>query len=441
MENSLIGAVKIVHDEMCGGEYRLLADFFRLVGSYVCNCELKPEEGSASFDVVILIKKNLGEQIVRSFQEKYETVIELDPIESMNDNQVKKSYLAKCLSEIYDRKKQKWDNTVALEKEMEILKSISELYVEYGLMQARCSGYYLFAYEDIVREAQQQYVDAYVAMIDMHDTIIGEGVSKYFSFAKLNIAKWLNETCYFLNQSFLLDTKKMMDGAEKLRGEDPSFSNVYILQGLIVEMEPKYRWDAEGYYKNAIMSIGDKPFANYVYYLMGRFCERIKGEWNEAKEYYEKSVKANNYEYRAIYKLAMYHENNGNYDSAVDKYRFILNILQKKIRNNYLQQKEYEFYYKSSYNLGMICEKQGRNAEAIEVYNDIIDMLEGMMSKEKPNRLYEEIFGGNGGRYLECIKEKIFDPGVYRQLIRLYDSLGRSSEADNIRLKLQGMRG
>ena len=122
MENSLIGAVKIVHDEMCGGEYRLLADFFRLVGSYVCNCELKPEEGSASFDVVILIKKNLGEQIVRSFQEKYETVIELDPIESMNDNQVKKSYLAKCLSEIYDRKKQKWDNTVALEKEMEILK-------------------------------------------------------------------------------------------------------------------------------------------------------------------------------------------------------------------------------------------------------------------------------------------------------------------------------
>lgn len=441
MENSLIGAVKIVHDELCGGEYRLLADFFRMVGSYVCNCELKPEEGSASFDVVILVKKNLEDQIIQNFKEKYETVIELDAIESMNDDTVKKGYLAKCLSEICDKKKQKWDNTVTLEKEIEILKNISELYVEHGLMQARCSAFYLFKYEDIVREAQKQYVDAYIAMIDMHDTMIDGVASKYFSFAKLNIAKWLNETCHFLNQSFLLDTKKMMDGAAKLRGQNPSFSNVYILQGLIVEMEPKYRWDAEGYYKNAIMSIGDKPFANYVYYLMGRFCERIKGDWNEAKEYYEKSVEANKYEYRAIYKLAMYHENNGNYDIAVDKYGFIRNILQKKIRTNYLQQKEYEYYYKSSYNLGMIYEKQGRDAEAIEVYKDIIDMTEGILSYEMPNQLYEEIFAGKGERYLKCIKEKISESGVYRQLIRLYDSVGKSDEADNIRFKLQGMRG
>ena len=68
-------------------------------------------------------------------------------------------------------------------------------------------------------------------------------------------------------------------------------------------------------------------------------------------------------------------------------------------------------------------------------------MTEGILSYEMPNQLYEEIFAGKGERYLKCIKEKISESGVYRQLIRLYDSVGKSDEADNIRFKLQGMRG
>ena len=55
-------SIKIIHKWEHAKEYRLLADYFRLIGVFVCDCTLKREKFSDDFDFVFLLDKDFDKK-------------------------------------------------------------------------------------------------------------------------------------------------------------------------------------------------------------------------------------------------------------------------------------------------------------------------------------------------------------------------------------------
>lgn len=410
----LIDSIKIIHHELHGGEYRLLADFFRLIGSYVGECRLRDGEKKTDFDVVIIIDNHLPDGKLEELKNRYPNHVILDGLdfEASNLNAVKKQYLHSCLDKIAGQ--------IEKPSVVEDLKKVADVYVEKEIMQSRCSALYLNTEVDIVKKAQENFAWAYEQIFKLAK----DNDLKYLQYAKINLASMLNELSVFLNERKIFNTRKLIEAGNELL-QTEKFSNVYILQGMIAEMDAFYSTEAGDYYEMAIDSIAGKSYANYVYYRLGRYFEKIAGDEEQALANYELSVEANRYDYRSTYKLAMWHRNKGDNTRAEKYFNKIRVILRSSATENYLQQREYEYLYKVNYNLAQIYEEQKYYDKALEAYQDVIRIVK-QISEE--NRLYDEIFDGEAERYKECLKKKLLLDPVLKKILLLNDIKARETE-------------
>ena len=98
-DNKLIFSVKIIHHELVGFEYRLLADYFRLVGSFICDCTLKTDP-KGDFDVVVIIDgDNSLKEKIKQLKLSYPNAICLGRVEDSSEEGWK-NYLTECLQKI-----------------------------------------------------------------------------------------------------------------------------------------------------------------------------------------------------------------------------------------------------------------------------------------------------------------------------------------------------
>ena len=347
--NKLISSVKIIHHELVGFEYRLLADYFRLVGSFICDCTLKTDP-KGDFDVVVIIDgdNSLKEKITQ-LKLSYPNAICLGRVEDSSEEGWE-DYLIKCLQEI------KKNFTVCSEENFEILKEIAHVYIEYDLMRARVNfSYFVDEKKENIQKAQDKFVGAYLKLFqDRTEDAISK--SKYLMFTRIDLARLSNETCVFLRQEFLFDTKKCMEQLDQLLKMDVTFVNAYVLKGFLAELDRHYKEEAKAYYQKAIDQIEEQPYSSYVCYRQGRFYEKVEGN------------------------------------------------------NNYLQEKEYEYLFKAYHEMGVIYERHLNNREeaekAFEKRREVCD-LERM---ENQNELYIQIFGKEESKkYLNMTQTKLKD--------------------------------
>ena len=94
-DNKLIFSVKIIHHELVGFEYRLLADYFRLVGSFICDCTLKTDP-KGDFDVVVIIDGD------NSLKEKIEQIRRLTLAGDADEAEAARDAIRQLSSEILE---------------------------------------------------------------------------------------------------------------------------------------------------------------------------------------------------------------------------------------------------------------------------------------------------------------------------------------------------
>lgn len=132
---AFLSSVKIIHEFSNLKEYRLLTDFFRLIGVSVYHCSVKKEQFSDDFDFTILVNKNIPTKIVEKIKVSYANhapakLIELGSLGdiTLNDTdntskEKQKEYLFDCLEKLKGHSLILDAN--ALTKEIENLKQIA----------------------------------------------------------------------------------------------------------------------------------------------------------------------------------------------------------------------------------------------------------------------------------------------------------------------------
>lgn len=395
----MVKSVKIIHKREHTKEYRLLADFFRLIGVFVCHCTLKREKFSNDFDVIFLLSKDFDKESIENVKKQYLTetkiskVIELEELGNVTlDTKIEeekeelKKYLNKCLEKIKDVTTIP-DKTV-VDNEMKALKGIVDIYIEHRIC------YFLNMYQcapnelEIVQEAQNQLVDAYIELTKN----VEKTSQVYYTLA--NLGRCMNQTSVLLEEEFLLETEKILRHIDEALKLEPVFDNAYLLKALVTEMDLGYRVQSKIYYKMALERIGDKSYSSYFHYLEGKYYGNILKDASQAKLCYEKSLEINPFEYQAVFGLAMIHKEGKEYLKAIEELKRVSNILSEAEKEKRLQPKEYEYLLKAYSEQAKIQGYYMFNKEKYELNIEKVHQL----SKMKNNSMYEELFEEGGKR-------------------------------------------
>lgn len=394
----MIDSVKIVHAWNQVKEYRFWADFFRCVGVHVCDCTSENNDFSKDFSMVIVLKKSPSEADEGNVNQKDTDVVTFDSgieSESLNNaGEETQKYFDECMKKI-----QKIFEVQEQLENFEDLKTIGTIYLKHHISYYR-NIYSYFKENDVwVQEAQDEFVNAYV---DLSTAKAEKEKTIYTLYTFANLARYINETCVFLNQKLLLSTEQCVNYLESALQKEPKFYNARLLEAIIYELDKEYYLKSGELYEFALKEMDQKKYTSYPYYLYGRYCERKVKNLDKAKQYYEKSFEINEMEYRAIYKLAIIAKREGDYEGSIKWFEKICAILSKKEEGNYLQPKEYEYLFKAYFGIGRIYGDVFCNLKEYDNTVKKMDALHDKLCSDKKNQAYVEIFGEEEKRFREA---------------------------------------
>lgn len=392
-------SVKIIHSVAAGSTYRFLADFFRLAGIFVGSCTAAQGNIEDGYTLIIRIQDKTGndehpENVTTEEDSRIRAVPAFSLMRMIDENDKDytdrcKNYLYECISDYVKQVKIIKPNTS--DRDEIALEMIADIYVDHELMRYRSIYTYFFEYKEQTLEAHNHFAEAYKALWEVMKPVSLSDTSKYLIYAQLNLAKSINETCKFLDAEFIFNTRKCLDKADRILEMDPQFHNVYILKAFLTELDLKYIYRSEGYYRIGLESAGQHPYMAYPRYRMGRYYERILEIPEKARENYERALTIDSNEYRAIYKLIQIQKSEKKFWDAIESCKKICNILREQNEKRCLQPREYEYLYKAYAEMAHIYESDLRDsteyAKAVRQRDDICDMLD-----LGGNRIYREVF-------------------------------------------------
>lgn len=400
----MIDSVKIIHDEKRIKEYRFWADYFRFIGVHVWDCTLKNDDYSEDFSIVVVIEKDIDKAKLGVVHKHYPNAILLNSVEgrnfNINDNNEGEEerkewevfwndYLESGLSSIENKLKEQ--GREQNESDFESMKIIGKIYVKYCISYFRNVYSYFKEEEIFVQQAQDKFVDAYVALRKNYSNCEKTACTLY---TLANLTRYINETCVLLNQKLLLSTERCLEYLDRAMNLQPTFYNAQLLKGIVCGIDKAFAQESGVYYKRALDNMGKKKYTSYPHYLYGRYWERTMKDIVEAKKYYQISYELNELEYRAIYKLAIIAKREGRYEESLRWFRKICSILSDKEKDNYLQPKEYEYLSKAYFEISKLYGDVFWNLDG---YEDTIKKLNELYGKiingEPKNDAYKELFG------------------------------------------------
>lgn len=400
----MINSVKIIHDGKRIKEYRFWADYFRFIGIHVWDCTLKNDDYSEDFSIVVIIEKDIDKAKLEEVHNQYPNAILLDSVDgrnfNINDNNEGEEkrkewevswtdYLERGLNSIENKLREQ--GMKQSEFDFESMKIIGKIYVKYCISYFRNVYSYFKEEEFFVQQAQDKFVDAYVAL-RKDDSSCKETVYTLYTLA--NLTRYINETCVLLKQKLLLSTEQCLEYLNQAMYLQPTFYNAQLLKGIVCGIDKAFAKESGVYYKRALDNMGKKKYTSYPHYLYGRYWERTMKDITEAKKYYQISYELNELEYRAIYKLAVIAKREGRYEESLRWFQQIRSILSDKEEINYLQPKEYEYLSKAYFEISKLYGDVFWNLDGYEETIKKLNELYGKIINGEPeNNAYKELFG------------------------------------------------
>lgn len=385
-------------------EFQYCAEFFRLIGVYVCENLRNEEDDSGE----IICEKNI-------FARCYN-------VEEKTDDVRWSDYLEKVLTKIVGEDcLEGW------------LGDVVSLYDRMQLMQASVvlQYYYKTEQEKLILEAGKQFKDAANGFISIEQKYQEALDSRHFLYAKLYCKEKANFARYYYNKSYEYHIEKLVEDGVEIIKRFRDFSNIWVLLGLIYESSDKYFRESEDAFLQAASMLGYVPHAASVHYWLGRLYERNVFPMSAEASY----RKANELvvRYRNEYKIAMFEYNHDKWTDALNNFDRCLNLLDRK--EKYLDPLEIEYYFKVCMQMSITYMKlhDYRNViikamTALRLRDDIINEWNGY------TEFYNDVFQKNNARkYIDLTISKMNPKNAYQYLAEACEKLGLKEDAEQYR--------
>ena len=442
-------AIKIIHKEMDNGEYRLLSGFFRMNGFFVYNHIIRSDDMTFAFPlneheyrfiIVIADKKEYDgnkendDDPWRGVKTCYgDSVVRFDPLEfngskSEEEEDADKERQFKIWIQALCGKDVK--NHLA-DYERDYFLTCAEIYVQNHLRRYLTVIRSLYYNERIVSLAQRAFFNAHEAFEEKCGNYLkavekinseDENYRVYFyaTYFEVDIARYINETCIRLEQQLEFSTKRCVEQLKKCAGikdEDEASHNddlwlrtaqgsAYYLMGDLLDTDRNLWVESISAYVNAISCVcGERnsedgayahmrQYSTMLFYKAGRFFERHRQNFSEAKIYYDYAHQTRKDDYRVIYKLAIVDMHFKDYCRAAMHYYDILEILKNKEKMNHLEPKEYEYLFKSYHQLYLLYNGIMKVVgKADEMFRGCKRVIALAGDETESNILYDVIYG------------------------------------------------
>ena len=109
-------------------------------------------------------------------------------------------------------------------------------------------------------------------------------------YAYLNCCRQVNKICAECRQIAVFDDSKLMAAAVKLCKEDKRFTIAYVLAGLIGLRNPDTESQAEQYLQQVTEREKGVVYADFVYYVLGKYYEVDRHDWMFGWMWYQRMV-------------------------------------------------------------------------------------------------------------------------------------------------------
>lgn len=424
MTNNKIDSVKIIHDELNIREYKILSDFLRLVGIFVCNATIRDNKMDKGYDLVVFIhSSHFSKEYSEKLRETYEGIIfEMKP-KAENEPDDRK-YRGKVLEGVFDFIKE--NPRYIMNEDIQDWSEIKDVFLDLDYVKAK-EFVYFRDHLDYAAKAQKVFVKIMACVGGIYKKIEEEGKrkSRYIDYAYLNLAFLVNETCSYLNMTFFFDNVTLSNLIEKSALAFKGFPNYYLLMAFLSELDPVLTKGAKQCYVQALSKMGNVSFANYAYYRFGKCCETVLKEHSLARSYYQKAYEANDKEYRACYKLGYYALLEKDYKGAILQYSCIADILSGKFEANTLQENEYEYLYKTFRILERIGMKR-KDEGMRRLYHLKLNQLLDGTEKAQSNSTYKVLFSEEADQRLINTRKRLLGRGIEASLDKVFKAIAEA---------------
>lgn len=303
-------------------------------------------------------------------------------------------------------------------KERIILDKLVDIYVQEKLLIMSYITHNYMDEIDMLRKTCDNYINAYREIRDLKSE--NNAVNDYVQYAKYYCAEKINKIYGRVLGEFDLEfqTKGLLEEMDALINEYDDFYNIYVLQGLLCNIDIVYRNRTPAYFEKAIEQMESKnvEVLSFVYYREGLFFQRIQKNEKYAHSFFKKAEASVDNNYRALYKVAIYKEKvEKQYKTAEEMFERVLRNIEKlnqdeenedNVRYENFNLEELLYYYKTYREIGII------NVRFLEKYE------EGKKNFEKADQIFvrikqgtyfiKKLFGNEGcKKYCDAMTRKI----------------------------------
>lgn len=386
-----IRTVLIIHDELKDRRTLCLSSFLEFCGIWTDE-----------------ISDSCGEEIVELLDGRYdlslylwETEQSMEPDPSWRESvvainygdveQVKDGVCLKTIDKCLEMMEECYDEKDSCD--IKTLKKLSEIYLSEQLRIYDYNGKYYFYSKESSQKAYQCYSEAYQKL----DDILLNGLNESFiEYAKAYCIKCMHQLALAMKWIQRYDVPRVIETLKDITDNDKKFVSCWYLMGQLSagERTTYLKFPAVNYYQKCVneMCQTGRPIIGIekVYYAMGGYWEKVRRKWNRAIVDYKKAYAANRSSFRALYKIGVYkQETECNYKEALNDYRKILDILNRKTEADYLQPIEAEYIFKTLIRMLDIYMELSEDTQVQAVYQQLKDLNE----RHKNNRFYPEFYG------------------------------------------------
>lgn len=297
-------------------------------------------------------------------------------------------------------------------------------------------------WEKVAKSREEAFQKSYDAVLECYNKLeklrktMGDSESEvHFEYAVLNVKYTINQILYLWKDTLVFDVEALCTIAEKIRQTSPDLVRLEYLTGFICIHDNRYLIDGETYFlyalQKAVKNQIPEELMDFLYYQLGRFCEKIRNNVEVADTIYTKAYSETRVPFfRALYKKIKERERKEDWNSMVHLCNKMIKLVLNGYKREELMPKEQLYMYKTYMMLGLAFYKLGGYNLSIMSYRNAVEMAEISLNYNKQL----ECLGYES--FVEMAEVSMPRRYAYLKMIECYSKYGNSEAIEECQRKL-----
>lgn len=289
--------------------------------------------------------------------------------------------------------------------------------------------------EEAFQKSYNVAVECYIELEKSRKSTEFQKKELYLEYAFLNIKYTINQILYLWKDTLIFDVKVLRESAENIREMAPDFVRLEYLTGFICIHDNRYLVDGETYLMSALQKAAKmqvpEELMDFLYYQIGRFCEKIRKNIELSDSVYEKAYSEAHFPfYRALYKKIKAKERKEDWNSVIDFSNKMITLVLNGYDWEMLMPKEQLYMYKTYMMLGLAFYKLGKFNLAILAYSNAVKMADTSLNYSK------KLKAMGFESFIEMSEVSMSKRFAYLKMIECYSKYGNIEAIEECQKKL-----